>query len=91
METETATTTDWDHCHCGAHMNGSDHCPDCGCEQWERTCDHTHSHSDPIGFCFCPRDEILDALRAAHASHRAFEADNCPRCGTCAQIPQVGR
>jgi hypothetical protein len=24
-----------DHCHCGSHYNGSDHCPSCGCEQYE--------------------------------------------------------
>lgn len=23
------------HCHCGAAYNGSDHCPECGCEQYE--------------------------------------------------------
>ncbi len=23
------------HCHCGAEYRGSDHCPDCGCEQYE--------------------------------------------------------
>ena len=26
-------------CHCGARFNGSDHCPFCGCEQYERYCD----------------------------------------------------
>lgn len=26
--------------HCGASMCGSDHCPCCGCEEHERTCDH---------------------------------------------------
>lgn len=23
------------HCHCGHLYRGSDHCPDCGCEQYE--------------------------------------------------------
>lgn len=23
------------HCHCGAAYNGSDHCPECYCEQYE--------------------------------------------------------
>ena len=27
-------------CHCGSPMRGSDHCPECGCEQYERTCSH---------------------------------------------------
>lgn len=28
------------HCHCGKHREGSDHCPECGCEEFERVCDH---------------------------------------------------
>lgn len=27
-------------CHCGGDFKGSDHCPECGCEEFERTCDH---------------------------------------------------
>lgn len=27
-------------CHCGSRMNGSDHCPECGCEEYESRCDH---------------------------------------------------
>jgi len=30
------------HCHCGAHRKGSDHCPECGCEEFESRCDHIH-------------------------------------------------
>jgi hypothetical protein len=26
-------------CHCGADFAGSDHCPHCGCEQYESYCD----------------------------------------------------
>jgi hypothetical protein len=29
-------------CHCGAHKQGSDHCPICGCEEFEQRCDHIH-------------------------------------------------
>ncbi len=33
------------HCHCGGAYGGSDHCPECGCEQYEtinvRDCGHT--------------------------------------------------
>ena len=25
-------------CHCGANMEGCDHCWHCQCEQWETTC-----------------------------------------------------
>ena len=28
------------HCHCGTAYGGSDHCPVCGCEQYEARCDH---------------------------------------------------
>lgn len=27
-----------DVCHCGVRLNGSDHCPQCGCEQYETDC-----------------------------------------------------
>jgi hypothetical protein len=27
-------------CHCGAPFNRSDHCDECGCEQYERYCEH---------------------------------------------------
>lgn len=35
--TSFATET---HCHCGTEFNGSDHCPQCHCEQFEAVCDH---------------------------------------------------
>jgi hypothetical protein len=31
-------TTTETHCHCGAAFGGSDHCPECHCEQYEATC-----------------------------------------------------
>lgn len=32
-----------DTCHCGANYGGSDHCPDCGCEQFQcQDCGHVH-------------------------------------------------
>ena len=30
------------YCHCGANMNNSDHCSECGCEEFEGTCTHKH-------------------------------------------------
>jgi hypothetical protein len=31
------------HCHCGAAYEGCDHCPECGCEQYETgDCGHVH-------------------------------------------------
>ena len=30
--------TTLDRCHCGREMEGSDHCPFCGCEVYERYC-----------------------------------------------------
>lgn len=35
--TSHATET---HCHCGSEFKGSDHCPECHCEQYEAICDH---------------------------------------------------
>jgi hypothetical protein len=37
--TEGADMDTQTHCHCGAY-NGSDHCPECYCEQYEGGCDH---------------------------------------------------
>lgn len=30
------------HCHCGSSRGNSDHCPECGCEEFESVCDHVH-------------------------------------------------
>ncbi len=36
------------HCHCGAEYRGSDHCAECGCEQYESDdCGRTHEPADP--------------------------------------------
>ncbi len=37
-------------CHCGAEYRGSDHCPECYCEQYESTCDH-QSVGEPCAEC----------------------------------------
>ena len=42
MDTETT-------CHCGADYQGSDHCPACGCEQYEGGCDHRAALSPHAG------------------------------------------
>lgn len=34
-------------CHCGSPMHGSDHCPECGCEEYESYCDHTFDPANP--------------------------------------------
>lgn len=31
-------------CHCGSEMKGSDHCPFCGCEEYEATCESKYPH-----------------------------------------------
>ena len=43
-------------CHCGADMAGIDHCPCCGCEEHETTCDHV-----------CARPRTRHAVN--HADH----------------------
>ena len=41
MNTTTPPPTTEDRCHCGRYFDhGSDHCPCCGCEQFETTCSH---------------------------------------------------
>jgi len=35
----------WTHCHCGTHRQGSDHCPECGCEEFESYCDFVADRS----------------------------------------------
>lgn len=37
------------HCHCTARYNGSDHCPECGCEQYESgDCGHTTTADNAV-------------------------------------------
>jgi hypothetical protein len=42
-------------CHCGARFNGSDHCPQCGCEQYERYCDALY---------LAPEDRLIPATES---------------------------
>lgn len=50
-----------DQCHCGRSMDGSDHCPWCGCEAFERYCDGVYPLSLPTR-AWCagedPRDDF---------------------------------
>lgn len=39
-----------DRCHCTAYMQGSDHCPECGCEQFERYCHHVSTPYNRQGY-----------------------------------------
>jgi hypothetical protein len=41
-------------CHCGAHFDGSDHCPFCGCEQYERYCDAIAAANVPASQSWMP-------------------------------------
>lgn len=43
MRRDTETT-----CHCGAAYNGSDHCPECGCEQYESIIVGDCGHNMPM-------------------------------------------
>lgn len=43
MSTQNTTETT---CHCAAPFNGSDHCAECGCEQYERFCNHTWASAE---------------------------------------------
>lgn len=46
-----------EHCHCLARMHGSDHCPCCGCEEYEAYCRH-----------ICPAPEARAIEHADHVS-----------------------
>jgi hypothetical protein len=41
-------------CHCGARFEGADHCPFCGCEQYERMCDAIAEHNLPAWNTWIP-------------------------------------
>lgn len=44
--TVTVNVTDESWCHCGSPMRDSDHCPVCGCEEFESVCDHKASDQE---------------------------------------------
>lgn len=46
------------HCHCGAWMAFSDHCPECGCEEYESYCEHVSTEGDTVATDYTP--EQLD-------------------------------
>lgn len=52
-------------CHCGKRFDGADHCPYCGCEQWERYCDASYEAG------FAARSTWLPGER--HAGYDARE------------------
>lgn len=45
---------------CTAPMRGSDHCPECGCEEYESYCDHVHQEDafGPLGPTGYLSDEV---------------------------------
>lgn len=47
-------------------MNGSDHCPCCGCEEYESYCENVCDHG---------------AEAPDHDDYEAEAADGCPSCG----------
>jgi hypothetical protein len=56
------------HCHCGANYQGSDHCPECGCEQYES------------GDCGHVSDEAMACPGCAEADPYRCECNApCPR------------
>jgi hypothetical protein len=56
------------HCHCGCPYAGSDHCPDCGCEQFESgDCGHTYGKDVGNMNQEEAAANTLDKMRAEHA------------------------
>jgi len=60
-------------CHCGSPMRGSDHCPACGCEEYEATCD----------LVFVPPPAVSD-LVAEGSVRDGMLADEVAEAGGCA-------
>lgn len=57
-------------CHCGHPLFGSDHCPLCGCEEYESYCD-TNYHDSANGrvTCDCPHHDSITSVE----DDRAFQ------------------
>jgi hypothetical protein len=58
------------HCHCGCPYAGSDHCPDCGCEQFESG-DCGHTYGKDVGNMSYPLT-TKDKLDAAESNGSGF-------------------
>lgn len=70
-------------CHCGSPMRGSDHCPHCGCEQYEtslvRDCGQTYdAEYDEPGYEETFRDIVQDEVDAM----KRYLAGDDPRRGS---------
>lgn len=52
------------HCHCGKRREMSDHCEECGCEEYERVCDHVHKSSGmtPQELAALPLDQLQNVV-----------------------------
>jgi hypothetical protein len=80
-----------EHCHCGAMMRGSDHCPECGCEQFEAVCSHVAAgkvkvyrrHDDAHGVTLCEAHAPLLLGRPGIAAHLSL-------CAMCAPLAMPG-
>lgn len=69
------------HCHCAADRQGSDHCPECGCEEYESTCDHQHFSVDLVDMSSTPDGKmrglwLIAALRITLDEARLMEYDD---------------
>lgn len=63
MEASPATRarvpdTDEYRCHCRRTFDGSDHCPFCGCEQYERYCNAFYPAGKPPTQSWMPGDRV---------------------------------
>lgn len=59
------------HCHCGAHRHGSDHCPECGCEEYESYCDHEYEADDESASVNPEEDSMIRYAIVTNASSRS--------------------
>ena len=58
----TTTQQTGETCHCGASMRGSDHCPECYCEAFERYCEEDNRPAGTKLF-----DQAVQAFNAQHS------------------------
>lgn len=53
MPDPDALEIDTGRCHCRREMDGSDHCPFCGCEEYERYCNAHYPSGKPPTKTWC--------------------------------------
>lgn len=99
MENSAETTTNRPdtatRCHCGGYYNGSDHCPECGCEQYESgDCGHTAKFivaRMPYATAGGNRWHVISEATDVHVAHHRTEDAACRAAGIPVRQPGGSR